>query len=337
MSEIKFSCPECGTEFSLSISAKINKSEMKAAERIEALRKAGVDVSNLFAIQGANGGDYVACNQDGVLKIMDNDDPLFKHIMEGGAIPNRKLFRRWVMAQTFRIINYADSMYGPNTITGVIAGFGYEYQWKMLVNELYAQCKMFQNGDYTSFEERNRWFNHDMVVKMMEQCCDDTIKYFDSLQTRSYKGQGYKRFNGNNVLVHEFVSNRVGKMYNLVNKTKQCSNTPFDLYKNVMNFVNYRKKAGLLLRGEKQQCTVWLNAYKGAGAFFTLQNMICFHNCFLMDDAGRKLDKECSLLFLKNKAILYSNEGWRLFGVLRKALNDNNINISEKIQSWREK
>lgn len=47
-----------------------------AHERIEALRSVGVDVSCLFAMQGANGGDYVASNKNGKLSILDDNDPI---------------------------------------------------------------------------------------------------------------------------------------------------------------------------------------------------------------------------------------------------------------------
>lgn len=49
MKQLKFECPECGTEFT------ITANQPKAKERIEALKKAGIDVSNLFAMQGPMG------------------------------------------------------------------------------------------------------------------------------------------------------------------------------------------------------------------------------------------------------------------------------------------
>ncbi len=47
----------------------------------------------------------------------------------------------------------------------MIHRLGYEYQWKMLLNELYAQMKM-ENKDPESFIERNRWFNINVVAIM---------------------------------------------------------------------------------------------------------------------------------------------------------------------------
>ena len=82
-STTKVTCPKCGTEFkiadktSVAIGIVIGKDSnlgeihpeieqagsrktTKAKERIEALKAAGVDVSNLFAMQGANGEEMIA-------------------------------------------------------------------------------------------------------------------------------------------------------------------------------------------------------------------------------------------------------------------------------------
>ena len=86
--ETKVLCPECGTQFAIAkkgfttvatvigedsdlgtvypatvgrtTPAKLPKT---AQERIEALRNVGVDVSNLFAMKGANGGEHIVSNK----------------------------------------------------------------------------------------------------------------------------------------------------------------------------------------------------------------------------------------------------------------------------------
>ena len=86
------------------------------------------------------------------------------------------------------------------------------------------------------------------------------------------------------------------------------------------------------------QSKAWMDAYKGAGAFFTMQNLIRFHSCTAVNDRGRRLDKYQSLAFLSAKAEEYKNgEGWRLLAVLKKMLADNNINIKKKMAAWRKK
>lgn len=129
--ETKVLCPGCGTEFAIAdkefaaTGTVIGKNSdlgtvypvvaghnspaglpKGARERIEALRGAGVDVSCLFAMQGAEGGEYIASNKDGKLTILDDNDPIFGSIMAQGTVPNNRLFRRWVMAQMFHMMSY---------------------------------------------------------------------------------------------------------------------------------------------------------------------------------------------------------------------------------------
>lgn len=96
--ETNVTCPACGTELAIA-DKKVTIAESPAAsifeaqlpktahERIEALRNAGVDVSCLFAMHGANGGDYVASNKDGKLSILNDNDPIFDYILEREPYP----------------------------------------------------------------------------------------------------------------------------------------------------------------------------------------------------------------------------------------------------------
>ena len=86
------------------------------------------------------------------------------------------------------------------------------------------------------------------------------------------------------------------------------------------------------------QSKAWIDAYKGSGAYFTMQNLIRFHGCVAYDDGGNRLDKLQSLDFIRIKARVYAQgEGWRLLAVLKKMLTDNNINIKKKMAEWRKK
>ena len=81
-----------------------------------------------------------------------------------------------------------------------------------------------------------------------------------------------------------------------------------------------------------------MDAYKGTGAFFTMQNLIRFHNCTAIDDRGKRLNKFQSLAFLSAKAEEYRDgDGWRLLAMLKKMLDDNGIDIQKKMAEWRKK
>ena len=77
----------------------------------------------------------------------------------------------------------------------------------------------------------------------------------------------------------------------------------------------------------------FINAYKFTGAFFTMENFILFSNCFLWNGCI-KLNKEASLKLLTQKAEEYKTEGWKLFGLLKKFLEDNKIDPDKKIEQW---
>lgn len=341
--ETKVLCPQCGTKLMIE-GGKVSvepddtpgnpmKLPKTARERIEALRAVGVDVSHLFAMQGANGGECVASNKDGQLTVLDDDDPLFRLITAQGDVPNRRLFRRWVMAQMFRMMTSTDYRSNePVGVTEMIHRLGYEYQWKMLLNELHAQMKM-ERRDPENFADRNRWFNAGVVAAMAEEHIKQLKKRVDAQKTRKCKGVPYKRVGGRNIFVEDLEAKVYRPLQALVYGIREAKDAA-RLYAAAKRFDGHRFK----MPYDTPQCKEWVNAYKGAGAFSTMQNLIRFHGCTLIDDYGKRQDKYQSLAFLTAKAEAYKNgEGWRLLAVLKKMLDDNNIDIRKKMAEWRKK
>lgn len=354
----KVTCPACGTEFGMpkkelpevAILVGMNsglgnvcsctvaqeetvKLPQTAQERIEALRAAGVDVTNMIALKGTSGGEYIFSNKDGKLAILEEDDPIFNYITNKGAVPNRKLFRRFVMAQMFHMMTYVPSgQKNPAGVTYMINRLGYEYQWKMLMNELYAQTKM-EGKDNENFRDRNRWFNINVVNAMAEDYRKKLYQHIKNLPVKSCKGLPYKHIGGKKIFVTDIQS----KLYNPLNRAiRNIANAKnaTQLYNAAMSFNKLRVK----LKSDTSQCKQWMDAYKGSGAYFTMQNMIRFHKCLIFNEAGFPLDKQQSLEMLSYKAELHSNgEGWKMLGILKKMLADNNINVKKKVTEWRKK
>ena len=60
-----------------------------------------------------------------------------------------------------------------------------------------------------------------------------------------------------------------------------------------------------------------------------------YHNCYIYDEDGIKLyDRDLSLKMLNARRSMYKGEGWRMLGVMKKCLQDNNINLHKKIAEW---
>ena len=358
----KILCPGCGTEFAIAdkeqtVVATIvgkdsglgtvypavagrdapssgkTKVPKTAKERIEALRAAGVDVSHLFAMQGANGGECIASNKDGLLTMLDDDDPIFRQIIDQGDVPNRRLFRRWVMAQMFHMMTCTDYRSGkPVGVTEMIHRLGYEYQWKMVLGELHAQMRM-EGYDPENFADRNRWFNAGVIAAMAENYVKCLKERIASQKVKKCKGIPYKRVGNRDIFVEDLETKVYHPLQTAVYGIRNAKDTA-RLYAATRKFNNLRVR----MPYDTPQCKEWVNAYKGAGAFFTMQNLIRFHGCTAVNDRGRRLDKYQSLAFLSAKAEEYKDgEGWRLLAVLKKMLADNDIDIRKKMAEWRKK
>lgn len=82
------------------------------------------------------------------------------------------------------------------------------------------------------------------------------------------------------------------------------------------------------------QCKEWQDAYKGYGAFFSMQNLIRFHRCVFFENRKR-MTKEASLKKLDSMAA--KEAGWYLLGALKQLIVDNKIDIEAKQKEWKEK
>lgn len=311
----------------------LTKPSKTALERIEALREAGVDVSNLFAMQGSNGGEHIVSNKSGHLTILTDDDPIFSYIAKQGTVPNRRLFRRFIMAQMFHMMSYVPfGQKEPLGVTEMIHRLGYEYQWKMLLSELSAQMKM-EGRDAANFADRNRWFNARVVAAMAQDYIERLQERVDALPQKKCKNIPYKHIGGRDIFLEDLQSKLYNPLQMVIWHIEQAKNSA-QLYNAAKTFNSLRIKMAY----DTPQSKAWVDAYKGAGAFFTMQNLIRFHDCLLRDDDGTHLDKSQSLAFLSAKAEMYSDgKGYCLLAVLKKMLGYNNIDLKKKMAQWRKK
>lgn len=65
-----------------------------------------------------------------------------------------------------------------------------------------------------------------------------------------------------------------------------------------------------------------------------MRNLIMFHGARFMKN-GRKMSETDSLKELESKANLYDEEGWRMLGVLKQLIKENNISVQGKILEWK--
>lgn len=311
----------------------------KAQMRLEALKAAGVDTSKYFPL----GDDKLIKIENGAAVPVDMDDATIKQIVEGGYVSNWKLFRRWVMSQMFHMLRDMDKSY--LSFNEVLQHKGYEYQWRMLENELYAQMKMAAHGDYENVGARNRWFGgfvasdmaYDYIKKLRKYVDDNLIwkvkKDKDGNEKKTYKhtckGNPYIRLQNEDIFVADLERKVYTPLRNLANKMGAAT-TYKELYDAVREFNKNRKH----LAWDTKQADAFIHAYKGSGSYYTMRNLIMFHGARFMKN-GRKMSEPNSLKELESKAKLYDEEGWKMLGVLKQLIKDNNISVQGKILEWK--
>ena len=315
----------------------------KAQMRLEALKAAGVDVSKYFPL----GDDQLIKIENGAAVPVDMDDATIdevgKQIVEGGYVSNWKLFRRWVMSQMFHMLRDMDK--NGRTFNEVLQHKGYEYQWRMLENELYAQMKMASHGDHENAGARNRWFGGFVAADMAYDYIKKLRKYVDNnliykvkkdahgnvkkTYKHTCKGNPYVRLQNDDIFVADIEKKVYAPLGNLARKMYD-SNTYKEVYDAVHEFNKKRKH----LAWDTKQADAFITAYKGSGSYYTMRNLIMFHGARFMKN-GRKMSETDSLKELESKANLYDEEGWRMLGVLKQLIKDNNISVQGKILEWK--
>lgn len=261
------------------------------------------------------------------------DDPIAQSIMEQGYVNNHRLFRRFVLAHTMRMLNY--QAWGNTNRKGWEACmkdcFAYEYQFKMMMDEFKVLYKL-QKEDIEAFKERTHFFNGNVLVATMEDYLYRLKKYIDKTRKerkRTYKGEEYvKLARYGNVLIKDLDEKVYKYIHHYINTVKSYAESDYyyGMYKTLVEFMDtaYNK-----LPYDTTKCSVWKDAYKASGAFYSLQNMIRFHNC-LIKNCDDKYESEQHLYDLLD---VFKGEEWRFHKVLVDTIERNNFNLNESIRN----
>ena len=381
MKATKVKCPKCGAEFLLpqkSTTATVNvigkdsnlgtiyltldnssDKKSKAQERIEKMREAGIDVSKFFAMNDANGNEtQVGAIIDGGIRILPEDDVVVKSILGGGTLLSSHLFKQHVLARMLKMLTPYDyrgyrmngDYYDLSAYTKNLHLMGYDYQWRMLCDELYRQRKMIEHGDIKSFTEDSQWYNKELAITMIEDYITQLKKLVSTLKVKRHRGRLYVQLKQGKKVPFEGKESRVGYIY--VDELDKL----YDTYKSIRDAImvtdNIRTFASIVLDFytrmiplhfapshhkpntpyfKANQCAAWVDAYKGYGAYFSMQNLILFHGCTF---EGKTKDESIQYL---NECVVNGAEGYWMLGALRNMLKTNNFDIAGKREEWRRK
>lgn len=310
-------------------------------ERMEKLNCAGINTSKYFNLDLPNGlkpgakiqlviaenGDPVIVSED----IIPTSDHIAHQIIADGYVRNTKLHRRFVMAQMFHMLNYVSYDRSESGFSACLKNmYGYNYTLTMMLEEIRVLSKL-QNRDQESFEERGRFFTKAVIVNVLEDYVDKLAKYVDSLPDRNCKGVPYKRIKGQNIFNDDLDRKLYAPLKRKIGFIRSTSS-----YSAIYSYMQDFMRDMIKLPYDTPKSKVWIDAYKGEGAYYTLKNLIMFHNCGIVigRDAGYayKLDTQDSMQELERKLVEYHGEGWRMFALMKKVIEDNNFNFDARME-----
>jgi len=304
---------------------------MNKNERMEKLNNAGVNTGSYFTLdlpEGIPAGAkiHVVIDENGVARPVVKKDEVLERIIEDGYVRNTKLHRRFVMAQMFRALNYVsyDKMYrGYNDC--IKKSYGYDYTLKMMLEEIRVLSKL-EKRDRESFEERSHFFTKEVIVSVMEDYMKKLEAYINTFPEKKCKGVPYKRIKATNIFCEDIDKKIYAPLrYHI---SRMNSTRSYSVMYDIMS--DFMKKA-IKLPFDTPKSKAWLDAYKGEGAYYTLKNLVMFHDCHIIEN-GVYYGKLESMEILKRRLVEYKGEGWRMFALMNKVIKDNHFNFNKRME-----
>ena len=303
---------------------------MNRNERMEKLNKAGIDTGKYFTLNvnesiPAGAKIHIVIDENGhyVPQIVGND-AIAEQIIENGYVRNTKLHRRFVMAQMFYMLNYesfSGDEFGYNACLKNM--YAYQYTLNMMLEEVRVLGKL-EKKDAESFAERSHFFTKDVVVSVLNDYVDK--KYVDTLPSKNCKGVPYKRVKGINIFVADLEKKLYGPMRAKIREIGKASN-----YTQMYNLMTWFMRDMVKLPYNTPKSKAWIDAYKGEGAYYTLKNLIMFHDCAI-EYKYEIYRRDAAMQQLKYKLEDYKGEGWRMFAFMKEVIDDNHFDFNKRMR-----
>lgn len=259
-------------------------------------------------------------------------DAIEQSIIQDGYIPNNNIWRRWIMAQMLR--HYQDPNTGADTFNKYfIKDKPYSYQWKVLINELKAIKRM--SPDSPERKMRLQFFNPTLCLQMLYDYNGliDQIpeKHYGSYWKGKYGKGKYGRWSNvcttmNKPQAIAYVSSQIRCLADYyIGVNRSTSSAAISTAINVAT--TFLSKMPVKCR-TMPKSKAWINAFKGNGAYYTMDNMIKFHNChFSSVNANDKDATQQSLAELHKQVYECNGEFYKLFGCMKEFIDYNDYSL----------
>lgn len=250
-------------------------------------------------------------------------------IIKDGYVRNSKLHRRFIMAHMFMMLNYKTRDGRHLGYTEYLNTFySYNYTISMMLEEIKVLAHL-EKVDYNTFEERKIFFNKNVIVSTLEDYVKKLRWQIEQLPEKHCKGIPYKRIKGRDVFVDDIEKKIISPINDCIRKIRY-NKTYANYYKYLLEFYH---NDFIKLDYRTPKCHDWVDAYKGAGSYYTLKNMIMYHGCGIREyNVGCMFYKNDAMNILNKKVSQYYGEWWRLFAFMNKVIKDNNFDFDRRMR-----
>ena len=309
--------------------------------RQEVLKQAGIDTNNFFSItfnEGLNPGTTIRVSIDqpeASKEIQNVREKVRSHIIEDGYVRNTKLHRRWIMAQMFKMLNYHSNRTGKYGYDAYLAdNYSYHYQFTMMLEEVRVLAKL-EARDYDSYEERSHFFSFDVIAATLKDYLTKFDAYIESISEKKFNNRKYKRLFNRDIFVDDIEDKMINPTHYMINQLI------FDIERQTVKGSYSKLYVKLkvcidkmfVLPDHTPKCKEWKDAFKGAGSYYTLMNMVKFHGCYVYNFHGTDYHKYDLMFgteacyYLKKCLEKYKGNYYRMFALLKEVIKYNKFDF----------
>lgn len=279
----------------------MNTMNQKLSEQLRAMEEMGIDTSKFTVCVPLNEIDGGFKKVD--LSITPVEDKQLNH----------SAFRRWITAQTFRMLNYVSYDKKSKGWEAYLRdNYSYIYQFKMMIDE-FKRMEKIKKTDKEEFERRLYFFNKNVVLEVCRNCfdtCSMSNETRDKLQ-----------------IIYESIENT---KYEDIDSLRAL----------LITFTKIVESKQVKIPRNARKCNAWKEAFKGSGAYYTVVNLILYHGVRVYNSWDDEFyNKNESLRYVGRELEKYYFEGniWKMHYFMKKLLGDNDFDINEFKEKYSKK
>lgn len=283
--------------------------------RMETLRNAGIDTGRYFTL---------VTNEDmpkGTKFNIEVDKAygeIAQEIKENGYVKNSRLHRRFITAQYFRMLN------NPSGWHGALKNYDFNYTISMMTEEVRV-LSILQKKDIVVFNERASFFTVPVVKEVLADYVIAVINYLEKQPIKHCKGRPYVYVKSyGNCFIDEVEAKILTPIKVLVDMCKKCDN-----YKELYEVLCMLSKVMIKLPYDTPKSKAWVNAFQGSGAYYSLRNLVMYHNVTLITEDNIKYEGDLAAYALKE--LLGEYKGYQFNALLKRTIEYNNFDFKKNI------